>query len=182
MYEWLTFRRTELCLSYLCFKRMLHKEFFWRFVAQWTNEWAGREKKGVWCRKMNTASWWMPPALTTEQHWSLRKNLLRLLLLCLSHGAYVKCGCALVESCSLSLNGMHPYRSLNWWIWDLEDLSLWSDTNVYPSSEFAFTCLPEMKCLFVLPFLSAVVDILWHFYDSRKHEGYASDMNDNSKH
>lgn len=83
--------------------------------------------------------------------------------LCLSHGAYVKCRCALVESRSLFLNGMYPYRSLNWWIWGLEDLSLWSDTNIYSRSEFAFTCLPEMKCLFVSPFLSAVVDIYGTF-------------------
>lgn len=184
MYEWLASGRTELSLSYLCFKRMFHKEFSWRCVAQWTNEWAGQERgKGYLmqesecCLLMNASCFnhWAAVELKEESTTFAAE-------LCLSHDAYVKCRCALVESRSLFLNGMYLYGSLNWWIWDLEDLSLWSDTNIYSRSEFAFTCLPEMKCLFVLPFLSAVVDILWHFYGSIKHEGYASDMNDNSKH
>lgn len=44
------------------------------------NELDKREEKGVRCRKMNAASWWMPPALTTEQQCHLGKNPLGLLL------------------------------------------------------------------------------------------------------
>lgn len=51
---------------------------------------------------------------------------------------------------------------------DLEDPSLWIDTNMYSSSESAFTFLPRMKqCLFILSIFSVIVEILWHLYDSR---------------
>lgn len=148
------------------------------------NKWMSwtRERKRV----SDEGKWMLPlDECSCFNHWAaveLKEESAALLLLsyaCLTVHTYA--GRSVESMCSLFLNGMYPYRSLNWWIWDLEGLSLWSVTNIYSRSEFAFTCLPETKCLFVsISFFQLLLTfmLLWQYKTWR----LCSDMTDNSKH